>query len=375
MPDTSPALTSDAIRRQVLLEGVKEGEHKKFAKFLRDLDKSIRMRLAAEGETIASQRRLNILLADINNIQKGIYSEYTAQFELDLDDIAIAQAELEVSALNKTVSDFESVIPAENQLLAAYKGNPLSVVGKSQGLTLKPFLKQYTTDQISFITGAINQGFAEGQTISQITRKIRGTRSGNFNNGQLAVINRNNRIMVRTAVQNAGEQARQKTWDANSDLIKGVKWVSTLDSRTTKQCQSLDGREFPIDKGARPPIHYGCRSTVTPVLSEKFDFLKQGSKRPEKGADGAGQTTANTTYYSWLKTQPASFQDSVIGDARGKLLRNGGLTSDEFAKLQLNKNFKPLTLAEMKEKAPEAFDAANIELSNKGMPITKKANN
>ena len=369
MAEPSAALTNDAIRRQIMLEGVKETEHKKFAKFLRDMEKQIRARLIDEGESIGTRERLRILLADVTGIQKGIYEEYTGQFTLDLDDIAVTQGNLEAKAMNLAVSDFESVLPDENQLIAAYKNNPLSVIGKSQGLTLSPFLKQYTTDQVAIISGKISQGFAEGQTISQIVRALRGTKPANYEDGQYAAVNRNNRIMVRTAVQNAGEQARQRTWDANKDLIKGVEWVSTLDSRTTKQCQALDGEQFPVDKGPRPPIHYGCRSTITPVLSDLFDFLDKGAKRPAKGAKGSTQTNANTTYYSWLKNQPASFQDSVIGNSRGKLLRNGGLTSEQFTDLQLNSNFKPMTLQRMQKEAPEAFKQANIKLGKKGMPI------
>ena len=361
MAETSPALTNDAIRRQVLLEGVKENEHKKFSKFLTSMEKSIRFRLLDEGETIEGKKRLNVLLSDVNQIQKDIYLEYTGQFTLDLDDIAITQADLEVEALNATVSNFETIRPADSQLLTAYKQNPLSVVGKSQGLTLKPFLKQYSTDQIAFISGAINQGFAEGQTINQIVKNLRGTKAANFNYGQYAVINRNNRIMVRTAVQNAGEQARQSTWDSNKDLIKAVEVVATLDSRTTTICRSLDGEIFPLDKGPRPPFHYGCRTTITPVLSEAFDFLDKGARRPSKGSDGASQVNADTTYYSWLKNEPKVFQDDILGPTRGALLRNGGLTSEEFAKLQLNTNFKPRTLDEMRRQAPEAFKQANLE--------------
>ncbi len=360
MAETSPALTNDAIRRQVLLEGVKEDEHKKFENFLKDMERSVRERLSREGDAIETKKRLNTLLSDVNKIQKDIYSEYIAQFELDLDDIALVQADLEAKSLEGAVKAFESVKPDANQILSAYKNNGLSVTGKSQGLTLEPFLNQYTDDQIKLITGAINQGFTEGQTISQITRNIRGTRLAKYSDGQWAAINRNNRIMVRTAVQNAGEQARQRTWDSNKDLIKGVEWVSTLDSRTTSQCRALDGREFPIDKGPRPPIHYGCRSTVTPILSEKYDFLDKGAKRPAMGDKGPSTASTDTTYYSWLKTQPASFQDDVLGPTRGKLLRNGGLTSEEFSRLQLNTNFKARTIDEMKRQAPEAFKEANL---------------
>jgi len=363
MAETSPALTNDAIRRQVLLEGVKEDIHEKFMPFLRKMDRDIRLRLSEEGETIESKRRLRVLLSDINAIQDDIYNGddgYLQQLELNLNNVAITQSELEIEALQETVSDFEAIKPSENQLIAAYRNEPLSVRGKSQGMTLQPFLRQYTQSQRALITGSISQGFAEGKTISQITRDIRGTSGQRFRDGQLSAINRNNRIMVRTAVQNAGEQGRQRTWDSNKDIIKGVRWVSTLDSRTTTVCRSLDGQEFKLDKGPRPPVHYGCRSTVTPILSSKFDFLDKGAKRPEKGADGAGQVSTKTTYYTWLKTQPASFQDEIIGRTRGKLLRNGGLTSDEFSRLSLNTNFKPRTLEQMKKEAPQAFKDANL---------------
>jgi hypothetical protein len=54
-------------------------------------------------------------------------------------------------------------------------------------------------------------------------------------------------------------------------------------------------------------------------------------------------------------------QDSIIGPTRGKLLRKGGLSSQRFAELQLSKNYKPLTLDEMKKLEPVAFEKAGIE--------------
>ena len=45
---------------------------------------------------------------------------------------------------------------------------------------------------------------------------------------------------------------------------------------------------------------------------------------------------------------------------RGKLSREGGLTAERFAALQLDKNFKPLTLDQLKELEPLAFDRAGI---------------
>ena len=146
----------------------------------------------------------------------------------------------------------------------------------------------------------------------------------------------------------------------NSDLVKGYKWVSTLDSKTSDQCQALDSREFKVGAGVLPPIHPNCRSTTTPLLSDKFDFLDKGATRASKGVEGGAQVSTKQTYYSWLKSQPVAFQNDAIGVTKSKLLRNGGLSADEFAKLSLNKNFQPLTLSEMKAKAPAVFESAGL---------------
>lgn len=67
-----------------------------------------------------------------------------------------------------------------------------------------------------------------------------------------------------------------------------------------------------------------------------------------------------------MKGQPANVQDSILGPTRGKLLRDGGLTSKRFAELQLSKNFQPMTLAEIKAIEPIAFEKANIDWEKAG---------
>jgi len=49
-----------------------------------------------------------------------------------------------------------------------------------------------------------------------------------------------------------------------------------------------------------------------------------------------------------------------LGPVRGKLFRDGGLTAERFAALQLDKNFKPLALDQLKELEPLAFERARL---------------
>jgi len=360
MPTAPEQLKNIEIRNQVFLEGLKEGEHRKFAKFLRDLSLQLIKRLESEGQTIQTKRRLQILLADFNEIQNLIYSEYTDLLTDDLEKTTIDQADFEAEALSRTVKNFDSVLPAPAQLLTASRIIPMSVQGLTSKPLLKPFIKDWTTDSINRVNTVIQQGFAQGKTVNQMSLEIRGTKQQKFKNGVLGKINRDNRAIVRTSVQHVASVARTETMRQNSDVVKGYEWVSTLDSRTSSQCRGLDGRTFDIGVGPLPPIHVNCRSTTVAVLDDRFDFLDKDAKRPAVGEKKIGQVAADKTYYEWFTTESAKFQNSVIGVNRGKLLRNGGLTAEQFARWSLDKNFQPLTLDEMRVKRPEVFEEANI---------------
>lgn len=360
MPKTSDELTAISVRNQILLERLKTGEHKKFAPFLKRIEREVRNRIGDEGDTITTKKRLNVLLTDVQRIQKDIYDEYVAQLNGDLGAIAISQSEMEARSYNTVVANYSATVPAPEQVLAAVRLNPLQIKDYAGDPLIEPYMRDWSRKETARVTSSIQQGFYQGQTNAEIVRSIRGTKALNYRDGVLDISNRSAFTIVRTSVQHAASQARQATMKANSDLVKGYEWVSTLDGRTSTQCQSLDGRKFNVGEGPMPPIHPNCRSVTTSVLSEEFDFLDEGATRASKGAEGGQQVDASLGYYDWLKKQPVSFQNAAIGNTRATLLRNGGLSSTEFAKLSLGKNFKALTLDEMRRLEPAVFEKAGL---------------
>jgi SPP1 gp7 family putative phage head morphogenesis protein len=355
---TARQLIEQSTRHQVFLERVKTGEANQFASFLKEIDRNLRLRLSGEDLTSYSRNRLERLIAGINGDLEAIYTRYWDDLSGNLIDIAEYEAEFESRSLNTVLDNFETTIPAPEQVRAAIFSAPLSVRGKYGGKLLEPFIKSWSGDQIDLVSGAVRQGFFEGQTTSQILQVVRGTRANKFRDGLLNVSNRGAGAIVRTAVQHAASVAREQTWRQNSRVVKGVRWVATLDENTTAVCRSLDeqGAVFPIGKGPRPPIHIRCRSTVVAVLDGRFNFLKKGATRSSKD----GYVSAELGYYQWLKQQPERFQVEAIGKTRAKLLRNGGLTAERFAELNLGKNFQPLTLKDMKRLEPLAFEKAGL---------------
>jgi SPP1 gp7 family putative phage head morphogenesis protein len=352
-------LVEQSTRHQVYLERLKSSEANQWVSFLQEIDRSLRERLSGNEISEFSRRRLEKLVREVDAMLAEIYSRYQEQLKVHLVDLAEYEAGFEARSLNSAIkgeSDFEFIVPAASQVNAAILSHPLSVRGADGGKLLEPFIKDWTATERKRVSNAIRQGFFEGQSNSQLLQVIRGTRANKFQDGILAVNDRHVRTMVRTAVQHVASVSRLETLKANDDVVESYDFIATLDGRTTVQCRALDGQNFQIGQGPLPPLHPGCRSTIVPRLSPEFDFLNEGATRSSKD----GYVDANQTYYQWLKKQPKDFQDDAIGPPRAQLLRDGGLTEKEFARLSLGRNFKPLTLEEMKLKEPNAFARAGL---------------
>jgi SPP1 gp7 family putative phage head morphogenesis protein len=269
-----------------------------------------------------------------------------------LAPLADSESSFAAYALEIQSEGFEVQALKAGEAYAEALARPMSSTGK----LLEPWWKEWSEKQITQINNTITRGHAQGWTNQQLVQALRGTRAGEFKDGILATTTRNAEAIVETSIQEVAGRARDLTWARNSDLVIAVEVIATLDSKTTPQCRSLDRQRFTLEEAPRFPLHIRCRTTTRPVLAPEFEALREGGKR----ASEVGPVSNKLSYYDWLKQQPSEFQDDAIGPNRGKLLRDGGLTSAEFARLNLNNRFEPMTLEEMKRKAPTVFARAGL---------------
>tara|TARA_R100000152_G_C6782307_1_gene219770 strand:- start:13368 stop:14471 length:1104 start_codon:yes stop_codon:yes gene_type:complete len=342
-----------ATRHQVYLERYKQGLIRNYEKVIEGLDKDISGLLnKLDGDTLRdiTRKDYNALLRDLRTLQIGVYSDHTNSLLENLEEFSGEEADFEVQAITTATAE-ASVIAAAGVWKAALE-SPIQATGE----LLDPFVKGLNNRQIKRVENQIRIARAQGMTISQTVRAIRGTKAKKYRDGIIRKNWEDARTVVRTATQHISSQARTATWMANDDIIEEYQWVSTLDGVTSKQCRSLDTMVFKIGKGPLPPIHPNCRSTHVPYFRDTVELFSEDATRSAE----FGPVKANTSYYEWLKRQPVAFQNDAIGPVRAKLLRKGGLTAEEFSDLQLDRNFEPLTLAEMKELKPNAFEEAGI---------------
>ncbi len=242
------------------------------------------------------------------------------------------------------------------------------------------------------IREAIQLGLLQGDGINTIVARIAGTSSAAFGDGILSVNRRNAEVLVRTAINHISNAARSLFWDANANIIRVLRWTATLDGRTTPVCQSRDGKFTPtigntvppglpklVPAGARPPAHPLCRSVMMAAFDQNgiVDVLgnrpfvrstKTGKKRQldfrsdtrakftqdqwsgftaqERNArirttkelwakENIGTIPATITYEEFLRRQPSSFQDEVLGKKKAEKFR-AGASVDRFIDRQGN---------------------------------------
>lgn len=348
-------------RHAVFINRFAGGLHNEFLPFLEDMRKQLAAQLRNNPPvTEWSRMRLSNQLSDVKSLMQVIFNEYNEGLFSDFKEFASHEAGFEAQSLASVIESkaFEVAVASDIQAYAAVTARPL-IMGDT-AILLNPFIKDWEASQIKRVQNIVKSGFFQGKTIEEMVRAISGK------NGVLDKKTRaSNRAIIRTATNHVSSIAREKTIEENGDITTGYEWVSTLDTRTSGTCKSLDGKEFLRKNKAKefqpkPPIHINCRSTIAPILDKRFALDESDATRASKGADGGKQVNADQTYYSWLKTQPKSFIRETLGKSRSELFLSGGLNSDEFAKLSVDKLFRPLTLKEMRAKDPMSFESAGI---------------
>ena len=258
------------------------------------------------------------------------------------------------------------------------------------GETVQKAFRGLASRQATQFNQVVRTGLLSGETTESIVSQL----IGNLQFGQGAKTNQQYllagkevlnmashqiRTVVRTSINQVSNAASQQVYKANEDITEKYKYVSTLDSKTTALCASLDGKEFEYGKGPEPPQHFNCRSTTVAVID--YDALKKMGwdfDVPKEGrrAAAGGMVPANETYGKWLygqrkagtKFTPGVRQIEALGkekakyfnrlankygadDAIKKFVREDG---SEVSLFQLKKRYgKPESITVKKKTAPK----------------------
>lgn len=366
MPTVNEILADESVAHAVDLQQYSAGVVRRMIALLNRVDADLAVQLAAALERMPAEsytvERMEQLLASVRDLNAQAYAAVFGELAQELQDLAQYEAGYQLQLFENTLPApvqvrFPLAPIAPQQVYAAAMARPF------QGRLLRGWAQQIEAERMAKIRNTIRAGYVEGKTASQIVREIRGTVAGRYADGLLQRPRHDLMAVVNTAINHTAAVAREQFQAANSDIIKAVVWRSTLDNRTSAQCRIRDGLKYEAQThkpvGHKIPwlagpgrIHFNCRSTETPVTKSWRELgIPIDEMTPGERASMDGQVPAETTYSQWLGRQSAARQDQVLGPDRGRLLRQGGLTLEDF--------YSPrgdwLTLDELRERDAAAF--------------------
>ncbi len=307
--------------------------------------------------------RVTGMISDINDIIDSSLDGYSTGLIEKLEELTDYEAGF-IERLLETNTSAAIAAPQPGFVSALTQNltmNLVSSTGRTQTLTINEAINAFSSANKTAISNALRIGVANNDSSQSIVAAIKRLAEKRTQANAYA--------LVRTATNAFTSAARQSVYDANSDVIAGLEWVSVLDSRTTTECALRDGSIF-TKEGTRTirtwpdgrkqaitwfpvtPRHWNCRSLLTPRIADEYRINVTGGTRASVG----GPVSAQTTYSGWLSRQTASFQDEFLGVARGKLYRKGGLKLDQF----VDDSGREYTLAELRALEPMAFESAGL---------------
>lgn len=374
---------------QQLLEIAQQSDQQLVKKLRKELSKFVNRPFNPQSQ------RFKKLIELIDKERLNLWKILRSKIRSDFKRLVEIEVEMEERLLRDSIPiEIELTQPKAQDLAAILVLLPFAS-GNSGARTFSQWLNTVIRRDKDDILSAIQLGLTQNETVNQLIRRLAGTRKNKFSDGSLSKTRRNLETLVNTFSNHVSNSASEEVWKANSDIIAGLVWTATLDGRTSAVCRGRDGAvapigDKPIPEGrrkldpptARPPAHPSCRSIMVPIIDgaglvgerpfvrskdslKTVDFealakregitVKQAKQRwIEKNV---GRVPAETTYNDWLKKQPNSFQDEVLGKTKAKLFRKGDLTLDKF----INRNGRELTLDELAKTNPTAFTKADLD--------------
>lgn len=356
--------------------------------------------------TAGFEKEVNKTLRGIERIRKPGFKAGEESMREGIGKLVVGEKTFVESAIKNFIGD-------EIRLKDIPDGkiNNILALGKWDGKNMEEWFESLRKGEMIRVEKTIRSGLVAGQTLDEISKSIVGTRANGYTDGVINTTRRGAEFMARTVQNGVTNAARNELYERNSDIISSLRFTATLDGRTTIQCASLDGKEYKIGEAPQPPLHENCRSIIVPVIdgfgvigdrpaiggtnfqteayneyiskrlaagdseteardrwAELSNRAKNSMRREQMAKwdkEVVGTVPAKTTYDEWLRTQPPSFQDDVLGKTYGEIFRSGAKDKDgnpvTISTFVDQNKFKPYTIDELMKREPQLFKEAKKE--------------
>lgn len=250
---------------------------------LRDLERDILVTLAridpTEPERLTyRQRRLNRLLAEVRALIEGQYREISREMRRALGQVARGEAAVTASALTAGLG----VDIAEASLTQDTIRNIILNDFFIEGASSREWWMRQGGNLAYRFQREMRIGVLQGESVAELGSRTRTLMRGKTQQEAES--------LVRTSVINAANGASIETYRQNRDIIKGMRWLTTIDDRRSDICKGLHGKEWDLDYNPighstafpGPTAHWQCRSTQRPILKTLEELEQENTRTAQR---------------------------------------------------------------------------------------------
>jgi SPP1 gp7 family putative phage head morphogenesis protein len=279
----------------------------------------VRLAKAAEKGPLneREQARLLSMRADLTEKIQGLKPVLEARLQQDILGAAEAEAQVVKRLLEANTPQTATVLSLDQAAVEAIVTQPIGGKVWADRLAID-LLEEHDALQAS-LAESVALGVSHQEAAAAL-----GKATGIIETykGRLVSI-------ARTEIQRAANTAALDSYRRNADVIKGVTWLATLDSRTCLVCAPRHMQTYTfdeLDEAGRPPLHPRCRCFLSPLTKSWAEL-----GLPIKSTRFDGEPPREMDYEQWLTRQPAAKQLEVLGPSRWALWNRGELEFSQFA--------------------------------------------
>ena len=364
----------DPIQKELMtalmLERVRPASLDEFEKVMASVLDDIIIKVAKAGDTLQMSKAREIL-AEVKRQLKVVYGDLPDWIRLD-EDYAFELMkqtqntilEASTAAVNAgIVGTSFSRIPTE-QISALL--SPKRQLG-STGFTLEDMVSDLSDYNVKRTRQILAEGVTARRTPQEVTKALQ-TLWGDVTRHRADAV-------VRTAMMDAADKAKEVIDDEFKDVIIGWMSIATLDNRTSAICISYHLQKWYKKDGwtydkipDKPRRHPRCRSQLIRMTSDTLEIMGEDTRaavvwdteKKVKHRDGSTSTKfaakdatvkrlpADASYQKFFNTLTLNQQSSIVGGRnKAELMRKGKLSLSDVLKQQRDGQIKFMTTDEV----------------------------
>ncbi|MBM9614759.1 hypothetical protein JWJ90_10735 [Desulfobulbus rhabdoformis] len=212
------------LKRQINVSRYGERKVHDIIKLLNQADKEILAKIADRGEVKSfTGARLKRFLKEIREMIDAAYKEIGETLHTEMVPFSEHSADFASSTLSSQLPVKWSPVAISKEQLIAVVDDTLIAIGPEKRLLFGELFPSLARHKEEAIRGAIRLGIVQGETVSEMITRLRGTRTSQYRDGVLEADRRSLAGIVRTVVQAVNNNAVHEVYKKKADVLDG--WV------------------------------------------------------------------------------------------------------------------------------------------------------